>query len=185
MVSEIDASVPRSPMAYTADMRANFQAAKDEIEELQALLGAGGTDIDFLPLTGGSLSGPLILPLGTATTPALEFGSDQTGFYVQGDRIILRVTGSIAMLWDRDGPLFIKPLDASGNRISNVAPATAGTDAMNRDAGDLRYAPISLADEVAALSNRIASLERQLNAALLDRTHGEVARGMRTELLTP
>jgi hypothetical protein len=183
MVSKIDPTVPSSPTAYTADMRANFAAAKTEIEDLQDLIGDGGT-FDFLPLTGGTLAGPLVLPLGTATTPALEFGSDQTGFYVQGDRVILRVTGSVAMLWDRDGPLFIKPLDASGNRVLNVGPATAGTDALNRNVGDARYAPILAAAHVKRLEERIAHLER-LVTTLSASPRFELGAAMPTELARP
>jgi hypothetical protein len=38
MASAIDATKPTAQLAFTADMRANFQAAKDEIEELQAAI---------------------------------------------------------------------------------------------------------------------------------------------------
>lgn len=59
MASLIDPTKPTSPKAYTADVRANFAAAKQEIEALQALVGAGGAV--YLPLSGGTMSGPLTL----------------------------------------------------------------------------------------------------------------------------
>ena len=42
MTSAIDPTKPTSPAAYTADVRANFAAAKSEIEALQASGGGGG-----------------------------------------------------------------------------------------------------------------------------------------------
>jgi len=42
MASNIDPTKPAEPVAYTADVRANFAAAKAEIEELQAVGPSGG-----------------------------------------------------------------------------------------------------------------------------------------------
>jgi hypothetical protein len=92
MVSAINPSKPDGPIAYTADVRDNFGAAKTEVEALQSAtvslqgqvnsaaveIGANTADITALqngtlPLTGGTLTGPLILAadptaaLGTAT----------------------------------------------------------------------------------------------------------------------
>jgi hypothetical protein len=70
MTSNIDATKPASPNAYTADMRANFQAAADEISALQAAMDAPAP---WLPLDGGTMVGPLTLaddpvnPLDAAT----------------------------------------------------------------------------------------------------------------------
>lgn len=50
MTSAIDPSKPGSPVAYTADVRANFSAAKSEIEALQAVMSA-----DPLHLTATSI----------------------------------------------------------------------------------------------------------------------------------
>jgi len=58
MTSNIDATKPASPNAYTADMRANFQAAADEISALQAAMDAPAP---WLPLDGGTMVGPLTL----------------------------------------------------------------------------------------------------------------------------
>jgi hypothetical protein len=57
MTSAIDATKPRSGQAETADVRANFAAAKSEIEALQtASIGA-----PFVPTLGGTMLGPLTL----------------------------------------------------------------------------------------------------------------------------
>jgi hypothetical protein len=161
MVSRIDATVPHSPTAYTADMRANFQAAKDEIEELQALVGAGGST-DYLPLTGGTLTGPLIVPNGTPTTPGLEFGNAQTGFYLSGTGLVLRVNGSVSWIWGANGPIVLQPFDVDDQRIINVGAATSGTDALNRNYADARYAPITA---VSRLQAEVHALRRELLAA--------------------
>ena len=59
MTSAIDATKPESGLAYTADMRANFLAAKQEIEKLQSRLGSiaqvrlptlSASDFRFCPL---------------------------------------------------------------------------------------------------------------------------------------
>lgn len=39
--SKVDASKPSSPIAYTRDVRKNFQAIKDELEEIFAILAGG------------------------------------------------------------------------------------------------------------------------------------------------
>jgi hypothetical protein len=48
MPSQIDPTKPTEGMASTADVRANFQAAKDEIEALQGGFGSGAQIGDFL-----------------------------------------------------------------------------------------------------------------------------------------
>ena len=58
MVSNIDATLPTTGNAYTADMRSNFSAAKAEIEALQGSLGTLGPG-PFLPTGGGTITGPV------------------------------------------------------------------------------------------------------------------------------
>jgi hypothetical protein len=184
MASLIDPDVPQSPHAYTADLRANFAAAKNEIEELQAAvdaLGPGGP-LDFLPLTGGTLSGPLILPLGTVANPALEFGDNQTGFFMQGNQLLLRVAGRIAWLWSSDGPVVLMPFDVGDQRILNVAAAVDGADALNRNVGDARYAPIGITQQVAELRREVDRLRQLLQRREVTPPAGV---GMRTEILAP
>jgi hypothetical protein len=185
MVSLINPDVPQSPNAYTADLRANAAAAKSEIEDLQAAvdaLGPGGP-LDFLPLTGGTLSGPLVLPLGSAGSPALEFGSPATGFFIQGGaggNLYLRVNGTVAWVWGASGPIVLQPFDLDSQRIINLGPATAGTDALNRNVADARYAPVDIAQQVAELRREVDRLRQ-----LLQRREVPVGVGMRTEILAP
>jgi hypothetical protein len=183
MVSNIDPTVPRSPVAYTADMRDNFQAAKTEIEELQDAVGLGSGALDFLPLGGGTLTGPLILPFGSTGNPALEFGSNATGFYMDSaTRLILKVGGQVSWIWDPNGPLLLAPFDVDGQRITNVAPATGGTDALNRNTADARYAPVSAAQAIARLEAKVAYLERTVKA-LSESPRLDIGRGMPTQVL--
>lgn len=61
--SAIDPTKPTTGLALTPDVRANFAAAKAEIEALQAAIIAlqNPQGSPFLLLTGGTLTGPLIL----------------------------------------------------------------------------------------------------------------------------
>jgi len=69
MASAIDPTKPTTGNAFTPDVRQNFAHAKAEIEALQGSTASG----PFLPLAGGTLTGPLFLagdptaPLGAAT----------------------------------------------------------------------------------------------------------------------
>lgn len=79
MTSAIDDTKPSGPIAYTADVRANFSRAKIEIESLQTIkladapldgksygrLSASWSQV--LPIVGGTLTGPLILSADPAT----------------------------------------------------------------------------------------------------------------------
>jgi hypothetical protein len=69
MASLIDPSKPAGPIAYTADVRANFATAKSEIEALQQSIGNGGGGDGggpYLPLTGVVLpTSPVGLPAGS------------------------------------------------------------------------------------------------------------------------
>jgi hypothetical protein len=79
LTSAIDDTKPSGPIAYTADVRANFTRAKIEIESLQTVkladapldgksygrLSASWSQV--LPIVGGTLTGPLILSADPAT----------------------------------------------------------------------------------------------------------------------
>jgi len=49
MTSAIDPTKPGDLLAYTADVRENFAAAKSEIEALQTIVATGPTNISSLP----------------------------------------------------------------------------------------------------------------------------------------
>ena len=80
MTSAIDPTKPASPYAYTADQRANWSAAKSEIEALQT---AGGT---YLPLSGGTMTGEIIV---NGPLEAAKF--ENTAIYASG--VIIRPIG--------------------------------------------------------------------------------------------
>jgi hypothetical protein len=184
MVSNIDPDVPNSPHAYTADMRANFAAAKDEIEAMQAAVEAlPPPPYDFLPLTGGQLSGPLLLPAGTAASPSLQFGApDGTGMWRSvGNILAITLAGAFEVAFTPGLTQFYTPLSLLNNRIQQLGDATAAGDALNQRTGDTRYAPILLAQEVAALRRELDTLRRQLTERHIVVPAGV---GMRTELLS-
>jgi hypothetical protein len=89
MVSQIDATKPSAPIAYTADMRANFAAAKNEISLLQTKTTGG----PWLPLGGGELSGPLIL-FEDAALPSEAVTLQQLNAAIA---LLLPINGSVAM----------------------------------------------------------------------------------------
>jgi hypothetical protein len=76
MTSQIDPTKPTSTYAYTADVRSNFAIAASEISALQDAISSG----PFLPLAGGSMTGPLEvqgpLILSNLPTTAPEPGSN-------------------------------------------------------------------------------------------------------------
>jgi hypothetical protein len=63
MVSNINPLWPVELIPTTESVRLNFAAAKTEIEALQA------RDLQLLPLIGGTLTGPLLLPPVVSTSP--------------------------------------------------------------------------------------------------------------------
>jgi hypothetical protein len=173
MVSQVNPDVPSSPAAYTADMRDNFRIIKAEIEELQA---AGG--IDSLPLIGGTLTGPLQLPNGSAAVPSLALGvADGTGLSRSANALIFAVQGSSAMAMIGQTCQFYNDVYMLNHPIKQVADATAAGDALNMRTADVRYAPIVLAAEVAKLKEIVATLQRERQQP------DAVGRGMRTDLM--
>jgi hypothetical protein len=186
MASLIDPDVPQSPHAYTADLRANFAAAKNEIEELQAAvdaLGPGGP-LDFLPLTGGTLTGPLHLPNGAANAMALQFGAeDGTGFWrAPGNIIGLAVAGSFVVAFSPALAQFYFPVNMLTNRIQQLGDATGAADALNMRTGDARYAPVAMVQQVAELRREVDRLRQLLQRREVTPPAGV---GMRTEILAP
>jgi hypothetical protein len=183
MASNIDPTKPSSPIAFASDQRKNWQAAKDEIEELQA--GTGAVGGPFLPLTGGALSGSLIVPNGTPNEPGLEFGSNQTGFYcvtAGGGAVVLRVGGQISWTWGVAGPIIIVPFDFNTQRAINMGDPTGPTDGMNRRTADARYAPLVAAHKIERLEARVKHLEGLVDS-LLASPRLEVGRGMPTTVV--
>jgi hypothetical protein len=86
MVSNIDPTKPTYGTAYTADVRKNFATTKAEIEALQNSI--IGDETQYLPLSGGTLTGDLILhgdpaiALGAATKQYVDTHPPLNGPYL-------------------------------------------------------------------------------------------------------
>jgi hypothetical protein len=172
-IDGFDPNVPAGPIAAMADLRANQQALADAIEELQAPSG-----IDYLPLTGGQLSGPLQLPRGTLLHPALQLGPDDgTGLSRAGMTIDVTLQGTLVLLLNNTGAFFQLPISMSNNFITNLGDPPDPTGALNLRTADARYAPAMLGAEVAKLKDIVRALQRERQQS------DAVGRGMRTELM--
>jgi hypothetical protein len=79
MVSKIDPTRPAGPVAYTADVRGNFAAAKSEIEELQENGGGGGGA--EAPYTEQDRSG--VITLGGTAQIVMAANSARRGAFIQ------------------------------------------------------------------------------------------------------
>ena len=102
-MSNIDPTLPIYGFPTTASVRENFQIAHDEISTLQsevaALQGESSTgDGSFLPLTGGTLTGQLIVETA-GTGPALFLTKNPTNH----------------LALDTDSVLMLQPADGASN----------------------------------------------------------------------
>lgn len=98
--------------------------------------------LDYLRRDGGSMTGPLITARGTnATNPGIGIGDNATGFYRSGNALGLAVSGEMYMqfLAAPQEVMAVKPLNMAVQRITNLANATAASDAVSRSFGDARY----------------------------------------------
>jgi hypothetical protein len=94
-LTRIDPAKPAGPVAYTADVRANFQAAQDQIDALAA----ANDDGPFLPLDGSvAMEGPLLLaadpvaPLEAATKQYADTFLPLAGGEIDGDLTVVPPT---------------------------------------------------------------------------------------------
>jgi hypothetical protein len=104
--------------------------------------------------------GALSLPNGSSLAPALQIGAaDGTGFWrAPGNVVGLAVAGSFVAAFASALAQFYQPLNMLTNKIQQLGDATTATDALNLRTADARYAPITLADEVAALRAELLTL---------------------------
>ena len=94
-----------------------------------------------LPLTGGTLSGPLVVPNGTIASPGLQLGAaDGTGISRASNALVFSVQGSTILGTFAGAAQFYGPLAMLGNKITQLADATAASDALNLRVADGRYA---------------------------------------------
>jgi hypothetical protein len=94
---------------------------------------------NVLPLTGGTLSGPLQLPTGTVAAPALALGGTDAGFYRSSLNIGVSLGGNLAWLFNPGVTVGYTELSMSGHVVSSLADPLNATDALNLRTGDARY----------------------------------------------
>lgn len=97
-------------------------------------------DARYLARIGGQMTGPLIAASGTGVTnPGLAIGDNATGFYRTGNVVVVSIAGAMTMQWFYDNLMCIVPLNMASQRITALADATVGMDALNRQSADARY----------------------------------------------
>jgi hypothetical protein len=104
-----------------------------------------GSGNEFLPLSGGTLTGQLVTQPGTGSRDlAIGVGDDTTGLYRQGNALSFMAQGFPLFLLDGSNrsAALIGPLNMSGNVIANIDDPGLPGDALNLRTGDARYAPI-------------------------------------------
>jgi hypothetical protein len=120
------------------------------------------TATDAVLRRGDTMTGPLQLPGGTANNPGLQLGaSDGTGFSRLADAIVLSVQGTYVLATLAGAAQFYTQLSMLGNKIAQLADATAPADALNLRVADARYAPIAVVTDYMA---RVEQLEAKLRA---------------------
>jgi hypothetical protein len=108
--------------------------------------GSGTPAGEYLPLTGGVLTGPMGVPAGTAAIPSIQVGAANNGVMAQaGDFVCISIQGQIRFRVGPTGPQALSDLDANNYKVTRIANATLPTDALNMQTGDARYAPAATA----------------------------------------
>jgi hypothetical protein len=98
-----------------------------------------------LPLSGGTMTGPLNLPGGALAIPSLQFGAaDGTGISRSGTAVSIGIGGVLSASFFANSMQSYGQLFMLGNKIVQVADATAATDALNLRTADARYLPLTV-----------------------------------------
>ena len=89
--------------------------------------------------TGGTMTGPLVMPLGAANAPSLAFGAvDGTGIWRSGDILVLNLKGTPGLALTPTLSQFYAPLSMLSNPIQQLANPTNAQDAATKAYVDAR-----------------------------------------------
>ena len=130
---------------YNADDEAWGDHWNDNADVIDAQMAANAAAVgNYLPLTGGTLSGPLQLPNGTLVAPGLAFGAaDGTGLSRAANALVFGVQGNMILAMFAGSAQFYSPLGMLNNPITQLADAVNPGDALNMRSGDARYLQLS------------------------------------------
>jgi hypothetical protein len=112
----------------------------------------------FVAKAGDTMTGPLMLPAGTAAAPGLTLGTSSCGVYGVGSSTAITSIGTLVANFGLGGSTSLVPLSMNNQRITSVANATAATDALNQQTGDARYQPIGATAGVASWNTRTGAV---------------------------
>jgi hypothetical protein len=130
---------------YNADDEAWGDHWNENADTIDAQMAANAAAVtNYLPLAGGTLTGPLQLPNGTATVPSLALGAaDGTGFSRSGNALLVSAQGSFVLALFAGSAQFYGTLGMLNNPITQLADAANPADALNLRSGDARYLQLS------------------------------------------
>ena len=99
-------------LPITDPTQPNHAASKAYVDwQISTVSGGGGGGGDFLPLTGGALTGPLMLPpTSDVANTTINFGTPNTGIFGDNNEIYLVVNGGIKLALNNGGTTAMSPL---------------------------------------------------------------------------
>jgi hypothetical protein len=114
----------------------------------------------FLPLTGGTLTGPLILQdMGSSTIGAIGLGDAAHGFARVGEEVLTVIASQNVGGWDANGLRLNYNLDMAGLKIVNLQAPQSNLDAANKAYVDGKtgtaVAVVTVADTPPTIGNGI------------------------------
>jgi hypothetical protein len=141
---------------YDADAEQWGHHLNSNADILDNAVGTGGGGGDFLPLSGGTLTGALTItsgnlaltgalgsvqvPNGLLASPSLQVGGTDMGFYRTGSNLNIAAPGGTNIwTWAPGITISRQQLDMQSQTITGLADPTAATDALNLRTGDARY----------------------------------------------